>query len=133
MEHYTPLERITLYMAVLFGSVTTSIVAILLGYLEVTWVNIIGAVILSVVIVIVMILPIQISRYTEYTLSVGDLGPVSIRVLSYLPTITTISVGYILKMVTIREALVVYTIVSILIFFASYQLEKQHNESINVG
>ena len=124
MGHYTPLERITLYMAVLFGSVTTSIVAILLGYLEVTWVNIIGAVILSVVIVIVMILPIKISGYTEYTLSVGDLGPVSIRALSYLPTITTISVGYILKMVTIREALVVYTIVSILIFFASYQLEK---------
>lgn len=50
MGELPTLERITLYMGVLFGPVTTSIIAMLLSYIEVTWFNIIGAVILSVLI-----------------------------------------------------------------------------------
>lgn len=124
MGDFSTLESIILAMGIVFGSVTTSIIAMLFGYIDVTWVNIIGAAILSVIIGKVMLLPLKTSENTEYTLRVIKYAPVSIMALSYLPTITTISVGYILKMVTIREALVVYTIVSILIFFASYKYEK---------
>lgn len=118
------LESTTLATGLLFGSVTTSIVAMLLGYIEVTWVNIIGAVILSVIIGVVMFLLAKISENPESIFRVKNIGPVSVMALSYLPTITTISVGYILKMVTIREALVVYTIVSTLILVVSYQQVK---------